>query len=158
VAALAQAEAVVVVGSAALLVRHPELGEPGGRLELTRDADLVVLPCDAELAAMIHEALGEGSLFDQRHGYHADVVRPELLSTLPQGWRARALPLGSQALSLAPVDVAAVKLCVGRAKDLAVVAELLEHGMVERAAVVLSLCEIRQSERDARAALRRLGA
>jgi hypothetical protein len=58
-----------VLGSSALLGSFAELGEAGGPLELTFDADLLVEPCDEQLAALLHEAVGEGSLFAQRAGY-----------------------------------------------------------------------------------------
>jgi hypothetical protein len=75
VASLAHSERICVLGSSSLLGSFPELGENGGLLELTFDADLLVQPCDEQLAAMLHEAVGEGSLFAQRTGYHADILR-----------------------------------------------------------------------------------
>lgn len=75
--ALARSERVCVLGSSALLGSFPELGEAGGPLELSFDADLLLQPCDEQLAALLHEAVGEGSLFTQRMGYHADILRPD---------------------------------------------------------------------------------
>ncbi len=64
VRALTGCEQVTVAGSAALLAWDPTLGDADGPLEFTRDADLLVVPSDAQVAAIVHEALGEGSLFD----------------------------------------------------------------------------------------------
>lgn len=69
--ALSHPERIRVLGSSALLASFPELGEPGQPLEISFDADLLIEPCDPQLAAMLHEAVGEGSLFAQRTGYHA---------------------------------------------------------------------------------------
>jgi hypothetical protein len=60
-----------------LLVSLPELAEPP--LEATYDSDLLVESCDEGLAAVVHEAVGEGSLFAQRTGYHADILRPNIV-------------------------------------------------------------------------------
>lgn len=157
VEALTQAEAVTVLGSAALLAEFPRLGEPGGPIALTRDADLLVNPCDEQLAGLVHEAVGEGSLFDQRHGYHADLLRPGIAGTLPNSWQSRTRLLASKSRALSAQDVAAVKLRVGREKDLAVVAVLLRSGAVPRDAVLASLAEISMGEKEMHAALRRLG-
>jgi hypothetical protein len=54
--------------------------------------------------------------------------------------------------------VAAVKLRVGREKDLEVVAALLTSGAVTRDAVLDSLAEISMGEKEMHAVLRRLGA
>lgn len=158
VEALTQAEAVTVLGSAALLAEFPWLGEPGGAVAMTRDADLLVSPCDEQLAGLVHEAVGEGSLFDQRHGYHADLLRPGIADTLPGSWSSRTRLLASNWRALSAQDVAAVKLRVGREKDLEVVAALLTSGAVTRDAVLASLAEISMGEKEMHAVLRRLGA
>ena len=51
--ALAHSERICVLGSSALLGSFPELGEANGPLELSFDADLLVQPCDEQLAAAI---------------------------------------------------------------------------------------------------------
>ncbi len=156
--ALTQAQAVTVLGSAALLAEFPRFGEPGGPIAMTRDADLLVSPCDEQLAGLVHEAVGEGSLFDQRHGYHADLLRPGIADTLPGSWSSRTRLLASNWRALSAQDVAAVKLRVGREKDLEVVAALLTSGAVTRDAVLASLAEISMGEKELHAVLRRLGA
>lgn len=155
VRALAQCESVTVLGSAALLGTSAALGEPGGPLETTRDADLLLAPVDAALAAIIHEALGEGSLFDERYGYHVDLLRPDILTTLPTGWQTRLVPVAN-AQALSAFDVAVVKLFVGRAKDLAVVSVLLREALVSGDALAEAIMAAPAAERDRRAAMQRL--
>lgn len=153
--ALTQCEDVLVLGSAALLVADAALGEVDGPLELTRAADLLVQPMDAVTAQMVHEALGEGSLFDLRFGYHADVLTPMTLQAVPPGWQARSLSVAG-ATVLGAADVCAMKLCVGRDKDLQIVATLLERELVQRHDLVAMLHQLALSKRDLRTALRRL--
>ena len=130
--ALARSERICVLGSSALLGSFPELGEKDGPLEFTFDADLLLQPCDDDLAALLHEAVGEGSLFARRTGYHADVLRPEIVETLPSGWESRLVPFeGSvHAVALAPEDLLVVKLRVGRAKDLELCRAVIQRGLI----------------------------
>ena len=118
VGAVAQCDQIHVLGSGSLLVSFPELAEP--LLATTYDADLLVEPCDEELAAVVHEAVGEGSLFARRTGYHADLLRPNIVESLPGGWRERLVPLEGvpNVDALAPLDLLVVKLRAGREKDL----------------------------------------
>lgn len=77
-------------------------------------------PCDEELAAVLHKAVGEGSLFAKRTGYHADFLRPNIEESLLKGWHERLVPLEAvpNADALEPLDLMVVKLRVGREKDL----------------------------------------
>lgn len=124
-----------VFGSSALLVSFPELGESGGPLEVSYDADLLVEPCDEGLAAVLNEAVGEGSLFAEREGYFADFLRPEIVSSISPGWEQRTVPLpsGGDAAALSAEDLAVVKLRVGRQKDLDLCRCLLERELVVEA-------------------------
>lgn len=133
--ALAHSERIYVLGSSALLGSFPELGEPGGPLELSFDGDLLIEPCDEQLAALLHEAVGEGSLFSQRTGYHADILRADILETLPPGWELRLVEVDSAsgALALAPEDLLVVKLRAGRGKDLTLCREVLRRALVSAA-------------------------
>ena len=148
--ALCHPERVRVLGSSALLASFPELGEPGQPLEISFDADLLIEPCDPQLAAMLHEAVGEGSLFAQRTGYHADFLRPEILETLPANWELAVVGLEGlvNASALAPVDVAAVKLRIGRPKDLQLCRHLIGGGLVAPAAIRLRLDAMTLAESD----------
>lgn len=130
--ALGLPERIRVLGSCALLASFPKLGDSGQPLELSYDADLLIEPCDEQLAAMLHEAVGEGSLFAQRAGYHADFLRPDIVETFPSDWEGALVPVSgvANASALAPADVAAVKLRLGRPKDLQLCRHLISHGMV----------------------------
>jgi len=126
--ALARPQRILVLGSSSLLSVYPHLGEGGQPLELSYDADLLVEPCDEETAAVLHEAVGEGSLFHRRHAIFADILRSDIVSTLPDGWALRLHTLSSgSAHCLDPHDLALVKLSLGREKDIALVVDLLRR-------------------------------
>lgn len=42
---------------------------------------------------MLDEAFGQDRGFHQRYGYHADIVRPKVTETFPDGWQERMLTL-----------------------------------------------------------------
>lgn len=113
----------LVLGSASLLASFPDLGEKDSPLAATYDADLCPQPFDDLTAIMLDEALGEHRAYFRRHGYHADILKDSILDTLPTGWRSRLVPLPDcpVAYALDPADLLAVKLLVGRPKDLALV-------------------------------------
>ena len=129
VQAIAASERILVLGSSSLLGSFPELGEPGGPLEKTFDADLLVEPCDEQLAAVLHEAVGEGSLFAQRTGFHADILRQAITETLSPGWEVRlvSFDVARNVAALAVEDLLLVKLRTGRPKDLSLVRELMQR-------------------------------
>lgn len=90
-------------------------------------------PTDQVIARLVGKAIGENTAFHIEKGYHADIVHPDITSTLPPGWDDRMIPLEgfSDVFCLDPYDVAAVKTVVGRAKDLALVKALLRLGKIE---------------------------
>ena len=135
VRAVAHPDEIDVLGSSSLLGIDPKLGDPGQPLELSMDADLLLVPCDDRVAAVVHEAVGEDSLFHREFGVFADLLKPSIESTLPPGWRTRRIPLSGcgDVLCLHPVDLAVVKLRLGRPKDM----ELLT-AMIRRRLVVVS--------------------
>ena len=96
------------------------------------DADLLLVPCDERAAAVVYEAVGEGSLFHREFGVFADLLKPEIDTTLPPGWRTRRIPLpGSRdVLCLHPADLATVKPRLGRAKDMDLLAAMIRRGLV----------------------------
>ncbi len=160
VQSLARPERIRVLGSSALLASFPELGEEGGPLALSFDADLLIEPCDEQLAAMLHEAVGEGSLFARRAGYHADILRPAIVETLPRGWQGRLVRLGetkTDALAaLSPEDLAVVKLRAGRSKDLELCRTLLDRHLISAAAVRQRLDQTPLPEHEIRPVYERL--
>jgi hypothetical protein len=118
--ALAEDRGILVLGSASLLASFPELGNAKSPLASTYDADLCPDPFDELTGTMLDEALGENRAYYLRHGYHADILRDSILETLPAGWRERlvSVPDCVAAHALDPHDLAAVKLLVGRPKDI----------------------------------------
>jgi hypothetical protein len=130
--ALAEDRAIFVLGSASLLASYPELGNPESPLASTYDADLLPDPFDELTGTMLDEALGENRAYYLRHGYHADILRDTILETLPSGWRERlvSVPGCAAAHALEPHDLAAVKLLVGRPKDISLLAHLYADGLL----------------------------
>ena len=126
---LGECRKVTVLGSSSLLASFPELG---GLLENTYDADLLLDPINQDVAAYLAEALGQGSLFRAEKGYHADILHPTVVESLPPGWECRLVAVEGfdNVFALDPYDLAAVKLVVGREKDLALVRGLLGLGKI----------------------------
>ncbi len=133
--ALSRCEKIIVLGSSSLLSSFPDLGEQNGPLTTTFDADFLVEPTGPQIAGLLSEAIGAGSLFEAANGYHADIVHPDITKTLPPGWENRLMVLEGfpSVFCLDPYDLAAVKITVGREKDLALVRSLLELGKIESA-------------------------
>jgi hypothetical protein len=125
-------EKIYVMGSSSLLPSLPHLADQGQPLECSYDADLLVQPISRDQAALLHEAIGEGSLFHQQYGYHADILLPLFAETLPADWESRAIPIPDlpHCKTLHPLDLAAAKICLGRAKDFAVCSSLVKLGIV----------------------------
>lgn len=130
---LSGCEKIIVLGSASLLGQFPELGETSGPLVTTFDADLLLSPIDETVARSLGKQIGENTDFHRRHGYHADIVHPDITKTLPPGWEGRLVVLEGfpNVFCLDPYDLAAVKITVGREKDLTLVRALLRLGKIE---------------------------
>lgn len=148
--ALAEDRHFLVLGSASLLASFPDLGEPEAPLASTYDADLCPEPFDELTGLMLEEALGEDRSYYLRHGYHADILRDSIFETMPPGWRERlvAVPGTEKAYALHPCDLAAVKLLVGRPKDLSLVQALNVAGHVSAEQVRDRLDSIAKSDPD----------
>jgi hypothetical protein len=129
---LVRPERIVVLGSSSLLQVDPALGEAGQPLEFSYDADLLISPMNEEGARILMESLGQESFFAKRHGYYADILRAEITQTLPEGWPSRLLELEGVSASfvLNPVDLALVKLILGRPKDLALLREIMKREII----------------------------
>ena len=129
--ALAQSRKIFVLGSSSILASFPELGE-AGLLDNTFDADLLLDPVNKGVFELLKEAIGEGSLFEKEKGYHADILHPSIVETLPPGWEDRLVAVSGfeNVFALQPLDLAAVKIVVGREKDLVLVRRLLELGKI----------------------------
>lgn len=131
VRALGQSRKITVLGSASLLASFPELGEQD-LLEYTYDGDLLLEPINKQIAGYLAEAVGQGSLFRAEHGYHADILHPTIVESLPPGWESRLVAMKGfeNVYALDPHDLAAVKVVVGREKDMALVRGLLGLGKI----------------------------
>lgn len=144
--ALADDRKFLVLGSASLLASFPDLGDSESPLSATYDADLCPEPFDELTGTMLEEALGENRAYFRKHGYHADILRDSILDTLPSGWRDRliVIPGCPDAFALDPCDLAAVKLLVGRPKDLTLIQLLHDTGRIDAQTVMsrLDLLEI----------------
>jgi hypothetical protein len=131
--ALAEDRILLVLGSASLLATHPGLGDGDSPLAATYDADLCPEPFDEITGTMLEEALGGQGSYFRRHGYHADILRDSVFDTFPKGWRERMLPVPDceNAFALEPADLAAVKLLVGRPKDIALLNTLHSRRLLD---------------------------
>ena len=130
--ALAEDTHLLVLGSASLLASFPDLGNHDAILSATYDADLLPQPFEELTAIMLDEALGEQRAYYRRYGYHADILRASIVDTLPQGWTERTVAIeGTQAHALDPYDLAAVKMLVGRVKDLELVKHLVSSNRLQ---------------------------
>jgi hypothetical protein len=157
---LVRPERIVILGSSSLLSVEPRLGETGQPLEFSYDADLLVSPLDHEQARILIESLGQESFFAKRHGYYADILRPEITETLPEGWSSRLVhvPGSSGSFAVNPLDLALVKLILGRPKDMLLLRDLLGSGIVAADALRLHYLSAQLSEADAASAGRNLHA
>lgn len=131
-AAISGEREFVVVGTASLLASR---ADPPADLRETLDADLYPLRAP-ELASLIDGSIGELSPFHEQFRYYAQGVGPDT-ATLPDGWQGRLVPIQGEATNqaiaycLEPHDLAASKLVASREKDVAFVAALLRHRVVD---------------------------
>ncbi len=141
---------ILVLGSASLLASFPELGNPQFPLANTFDADLCPEPFDEVTGRMLNEALGESQAFHLRYGYHADILRPEVFETFPEGWRKRliSVPDCERTFALEPHDLAAIKIFVARPKDIKLVRWLKENGYIGTELTKDRLTSISKSEKS----------
>jgi hypothetical protein len=128
---LSQSEKIFVLGSSSILASFPELGE-AGLLDNTFDAGFLLAPVSKGIFDLLKESIGEGSLFEKEKGYYADILHPSIVETLPPGWEERLVAVAGfgNVFALEPMDLAVVKVVVGREKDLALVRRLLELGKI----------------------------
>ncbi len=150
-AELTQETDIVVVGSQAVLARHPD-APPAMLMSIEAD----VFPrAHPERAAVIDGAIGEGSPFHETFGYYAHGVGPETAKA-PAGWEGRLVALsnentrGATGWCLEPHDLVLSKCAAGREKDVAFAEEAVVHGIVApdelRARVALLSLEPRRME------------
>jgi hypothetical protein len=139
-ASMFNTEAVIVVGSQAVLLKWgnkaPDAMRTSGEIDMYpanknvwEEAQRRIAGADAvyvEASEYIHQVAGEGSAFDEIHGFYIDGV-DETTSPLPLGWQERALYRdvdlgdGRKVTGVSPAieDTLAAKLIRLREKDAA---------------------------------------
>lgn len=129
-AAIARNGRIVVFGSSSILASYPKADTDYDLIRRSRDADFVLDPYDETTARIAHDALGADSVFDQEHGYHADIIRPMAYENFPPGWQDRLVPLAGCAgvFCLEPHDMAVAKCFPARPKDRALLVALIQAG------------------------------
>lgn len=127
-------EVVIIVGSQSVLGSFALEDLPP---EATRSVEVDVLPLDdptEEKADEIDGAIGEGSSFQELHGFYAQGVGQHT-ATLPDGWRGRLVPvsnpstLGRTGLCLEIHDLCVSKLVADRDKDRVFCTAVIQHGL-----------------------------
>lgn len=154
-AVIADDDEIVIVGSQAILGKHPRAPES---LRVSVEAD--VYPKNhPDRADLIDGSIGELSPFHDTYGYYAQGVGPDTAS-LPSGWESRLVPIrspntrGATGLCIEPHDLVLSKYVPFREKDEHFIREAIEHRLIERAVLEerLPSMPIRPEQRDAIAA------
>lgn len=108
---LTQHKEFVVVGSLCILGVVQRSSEIPARMLMSIDVDCYT-KSDPGKIFELKEALGEGSQFEEDHGYYLDPISPEL-PTLPDQWEYRLIPVqleeGILVFFLDPNDAAVSK-------------------------------------------------
>jgi hypothetical protein len=133
-ATIAGDDEIVVIGSQAILGRHPDAP---GELLVSMDVDLYPRN-HPERADLIEGSIGELSPFHETYGYYAQAVG-QTTAVLPDGWEARLVPVPTPAgtgLCLEPHDLVISKYVAGREKDREYVRAAVMHRLVDRATLL----------------------
>jgi hypothetical protein len=132
----------VVIGSLSALGLHPDSATPE-RMLMSNDVDAYP-EIDPDLAFELTTRWGQGSEFEQKHGYYFDAVSPAL-PTLPPGWESRLivnrLPSGVTVKFLEPNDAAISKYARGELKDRQWIREGLRSSILSLATIEYRLRE-----------------
>ncbi len=133
-ATIAGDDEIVVIGSQAILGRHPDAP---GELLVPKDVDLYPRH-HPERADLVEGSIGEPSPFHETYGYYAQAVG-QVTAVLPEGWETRLVPVPTPAgtgLCLEPHDLLISKYVAGREKDRDYVRAAVRHRLVDRATLV----------------------
>ncbi len=131
-AVIADDDAIVVIGSQAILGQFPQAPEPMRR---SVEADLFPLH-HPERSDVIDGSIGELSPFHLTFGYYAQGVGEET-ARLPEGWKDRLIVVqnentrGAKGLCLEIHDLLVAKTIAGREKDVDFLNEAARHHMAE---------------------------
>lgn len=149
--ALVLTEKIVIFGSSSLLAIHHNLGENCQPLEQSLDADFIITPLDAKSVQILSETLGQGSVFLEKYGYYADIVKPEIADTFPGKWEERLVAFSGfeGVFALHPLDLALVKLLIARPKDLTLLETIIRHNLLSLDAIRTHYLSAILGEREA---------
>jgi hypothetical protein len=133
-ATIAGDDEIVVIGSQAILGRHPDA--PG---ELLVSADVDLYPRHhPDRADLIEGSIGELSPFHEAYGDYAQSVG-ERTAVLPEGWDTRLVPVPTPAgtgLCLEPHDLLISKYVAGREKDRDYVRAAVRYRLADRSTLL----------------------
>lgn len=118
----------VIVGSLAILGATQE---PPQQMVLSIDVD-AYMKADPDQTGVLVSALGQGSAFEDEHGYYLDPVSPHLPS-FPDGWQDRMIEwdFGDvKAFFVEPNDVAVSKYMRGDERDMRWLRSGLQSGLL----------------------------
>jgi hypothetical protein len=142
-------ECFVVVGSLSVLGLTQGRAIPEAML-MSNEVDAYV-ENDPDRGFEFHQRWGQGSAFEQEHGYYFDPVSPKL-PTLPDGWESRMIPLtlpsGVKVKFLEPNDAAVSKYARGEAKDRMWIREGLRQSILSLATLEYRFRETPFLDRD----------
>ena len=104
-------------------------------VEISMEADLLLIRAAFQARAEIEEHFGMNSPFQAEAGFYAHSVGLGTI-TLPAGWEERLVPFGRDeglpnVWALEIHDLAASKLMAGRDKDFEFLRALLDHGLCD---------------------------
>lgn len=141
-------EVVIVFGSQSILGQHPNAPD---QLRQSMEADIAPGSDDAAAADRIDGALGEGSTFQQVHGFYVHGLTSDA-ATLPKGWEGRVVVIRNagtrqnEGRCLEAHDLAASKLVAFRDKDREFVRTLMSEGFIKVAKLLLRVRQLELSD------------
>ncbi|HJV75082.1 MAG TPA: DUF6036 family nucleotidyltransferase [Noviherbaspirillum sp.] len=122
----------IVIGSQSLLGKFPNAP---AEMMFSREADFIPKTKKRDLDKL--NVIGEGSDFEDTHGYYVDPV-DETTAILPRGWKGRLINVNSPntngvtGLCLDPHDLFIAKVAAGREKDFEFVRSMITNRMVDK--------------------------
>lgn len=123
----------VIVGSLAIL---GAVADPPDAMVMSIDVD-TYMKADPGRTGELCDALGQGSPFEDEHGYYLDPVSPYLPS-FPEGWQDRLILIDFgdvRAFFVEPNDVAVSKYIRGDERDMRWLREGLVSGLLSMEAI-----------------------
>ena len=119
---------IFIIGMASTAQSVPTMSEM-----LTDDIDLFTPDAESCFVEEVIASVGEGSPFEESHGFYVERLGAWVLLTQPRGWMERSLLVSHPTLTirvLHPLDLVYNKLETGRKKDLEGVTLILQSGAV----------------------------